>query len=220
VKNLRGDGLADDLNRLIQEEWRQWCKRGVCTMDGTVAFDELERLLICTAAMDGEFLVLKKVTPANPWGFALQQVDMDQLDHTLFLEKTSTGTEIRMGVEVDQYRRPVAYWLWTRHPNEWSSTYLARKRIPAENVCHAFDPDSANQTRGIPWMAPAMFQMNMLRRYMEAEVTTAPKPTQAKAATPIAPLPCKRSPADSCSSTRAPSRNSIPITPTPRLATS
>jgi capsid protein len=40
----------------------------------------------------------------------------------------------------------------TRHPNEWSSTYLARKRIPAESVIHAFDPDSANQTRGVPWM--------------------------------------------------------------------
>jgi lambda family phage portal protein len=173
VKNLRGDGLADALNKQIAAEWKSWCKRGTCTMDGTLAFDELERLLIRTAGMDGEFLVLKKVTGANAWGFALQQVDMDQLDHTFFLEKTSTGTEIRMGVEVDKYRRPVAYWLWSRHPNEWSSANIARIRVPAQDVCHAYKPDSANQTRGVPWMAPAMFQMNMLRGYMEAEVTAA-----------------------------------------------
>jgi lambda family phage portal protein len=173
VKNLRGDGLADALNKQIKDEWRLWCAKGVCTMDGKQSFDELERLLIRTAAMDGEFLVIHKVTNANPWGYAIQRMDMDQLDHTFFLEQTTRGTEIRMGVEVDKFMRPVAYHIWNRHPNEWSARPLDRVRVPAEDVVHGFRMDSAMQTRGVPWMAPAMFQMNMLRGYMEAEVTAA-----------------------------------------------
>lgn len=172
VRNLRGSGFAETLNKQIRDEWEKWCQRGICTVDGLQSFDELERLLIRTAAMDGEFLILDKPTN-NPWGYALQHIDMDQLDHTFFLEQTTRGTEIRMGVEVDKFRRPVAYHLWTRHPNEWSARPQNRVRVPAETVHHGYRLDSALQTRGVPWMAPAMFQMNMLRGYMEAEVTAA-----------------------------------------------
>jgi lambda family phage portal protein len=172
VKNLRGDKLADALNAQIKAEWHLWRQKGNCTLDGKLSFDELERLLIRTAAMDGEFLVIEKVVN-NPWGFALQHMDMDQLDHTFFLEQTTIGTEIRMGVEVDKFRKPVAYHLWNRHPNEWTSRPMDRVRVPANIVCHAYLPDSALQTRGVPWMAPAMFQMNMLKGYMEAEIIAA-----------------------------------------------
>ena len=161
VQNLRGGKLADTLNAQIKAEWKLWRQKGNCTLDGKLSFDELERLLIRTAAMDGEFLVIQKVVN-NPWGFALQHMDMDQLDHTFFLEQTTIGTEIRMGVEVDKFRKPDAYHLWNRHPN-----------VPANIVCHAYLPDSALQTRGVPWMAPAMFQMNMLKGYMEAEIIAA-----------------------------------------------
>jgi lambda family phage portal protein len=172
IKNLRGDGLADVLNKQIASEWHTWCQRGNCTVDGKKSFDELERLLARTGAMDGEFLVLEK-SVNNRWGYSLQHIDVDQMDHTFFMEQTTRGTEIRMGVEVDQYMRPVAYHLWTKHPNEWSARPNDRVRVPAEVVIHAYREDSARQTRGVPWMAPAMFQMNMLRGYMEAEVTAA-----------------------------------------------
>jgi len=172
VTKLRGGALATDLNKQIADEWEAWKAQGNCTVDGKLSFDELERLLVRTAAMDGEFMVLMR-PDANAWGFALQHVDMDQLDHTYFDENLSNGREIRMGVEVDKYRHPLAYWLWTRHPNEWTSNPLARVRVPADSAIHAFLPDSAMQTRGKPWAAPAMFKMNMLRGYMEAEVTAA-----------------------------------------------
>lgn len=172
VKNLRGGALADALNEQIASEWKAWCARGQCTIDGKLSFDELERLLIRTAAMDGEFIVLARPVD-NRWGFSLQHMDVDQLDHTYFDESLSGGREIRMGVEVDKFRKPLAYWLFNRPPNEWTINPLARVRVPADQAIHAYLPDSALQTRGIPWAASAMFQMNMLRGYMEAEVTAA-----------------------------------------------
>lgn len=172
VKMLRGGGLADAVNQQIADEWAAWCARGNCTVDGRLSFDELERLLIRTAAMDGEFIVLMRPYE-NAWGFSLQQVDMDMLDHTYFDEDLGGGREIRMGVEVDKFRKPLAYWLWTKPPTEWTSNPLARVRVPAQTAIHAYLPDSALQTRGKPWAAPAMYKMNMLRGYLEAEITAA-----------------------------------------------
>lgn len=172
VKKLRGDTLADTLNQQIKDEWKEWCQRGNCTMDGLMSFDELERLLVRTAALDGEFVVILKAAD-NPWGFALQFVDTDQLDPTFFDEQRGGQTFIRMGVEIDKFRKPVAYWLFTKHPNEYTTSPNNRVRVLAENCVHAYLPDSALQTRGVPWAAPAMYKMNMLRGYMEAELVAA-----------------------------------------------
>ena len=172
VKNLRGGDLAEQLNQQIESEWQAWGRRGNCTMDGTMSFAEVERLFIRTCAMDGEFLCLLNRAD-NDWGFALQIIDVDQLDSTYSVPPAKGRNEIRMGVEVDQFRRPVAYWLWTQHPNEWAAGERNRVRVPAENVIHVYLPDSARQTRGVPWMAPGMYQMNMLKGYMEAEITAA-----------------------------------------------
>jgi lambda family phage portal protein len=48
-----------------------------------------------------------------------------------------------------------------------------RVRVPASEIIHAFIPLRVNQTRGIPWMAPSMIEMNMLVGYKEAEVVAA-----------------------------------------------
>lgn len=172
VKALRGSALAGSLNQQIETEWKRWGKRGNCTVDGTMSFSDLERLFVRTVVMDGEFLCLLRAAD-NPWGFAVQVVDVDQLDSTHNVPPAQGRNEIRMGVEVDKNRKPVAYWLWTQHPNEWSTSDRARIRVPAEYVIHSFLPDSARQTRGVPWMTPAMYQMNMLKGYEEAAITAA-----------------------------------------------
>lgn len=174
VQKLRGGTLAESLNQQIADEWAQWCQRGNCTMDGSREFFEVEGLFARTIAQDGEFLCLLNVAD-NDWGFALQILDVDQLDSTYFVapQNSPTGNEIRMGVEVDKFRRPVAYWLFAKHPAEIGFNPYERKRVTAGSVIHAFLPDSALQTRGVPWMTPAMYQMNMLKGYMEAEITAA-----------------------------------------------
>jgi lambda family phage portal protein len=44
------------------------------------------------------------------------------------------------------------------------------KRIPAENMIHVFESIRAGQTRGEPWMAPAIAQLKMLNAHREAEL--------------------------------------------------
>lgn len=171
VKLLRGGKFNEELNALISSEWAEWCRKGNCTTDGSMSFHELERLTVRTAAMDGEGLYLKNAFD-NPWGFALQMLDVDQLDTTYFV-RWNGQSEVRMGIEVDKFRRPLAYWVYSGHPQEVGQSPALRFRIPAGSVIHPFLPDSARQTRGIPWCTPAMPAMNQLRGYMEAEVVAA-----------------------------------------------
>ncbi len=171
VKLLRGDKLDDKLNAILASEWAAWCRKGNCTTDGSYSFHATEQLVIHTAAMDGEALFLKNAWD-NPWGFALQMLDVDQLDTTYFV-RWNGQYEVRMGIEVDRFRRPLGYWLFSGHPSELGQSPQTRYRIDANSVIHLFRPDSARQTRGIPWATPAMASMNQLRGYMEAEVVAA-----------------------------------------------
>ncbi len=171
VKLLRGGGLDENLNAQILSNWYAWTRKGNCTTDGRYSFHALERLTVRTMACDGEGLFLKNSWD-NPWGFAVQMLDVDQLDTTYFV-RWDGKREVRMGVEVDKFRRPLAYWLYSGHPSEVGQGPQDRYRVDATSVLHCFDPDSARQTRGVPWAAPAMGSMNQLRGYMEAEVVAA-----------------------------------------------
>lgn len=171
VKLLRGGKLDETLNTQISAEWREWCRRGSCTVDGKLSFHALEKLVVRTVAQDGEALFVKNAAE-NPWGFALQMLDADQLDTTYFL-RYDGRTEVRMGVEVDKFQRPLGYYLFASHPSELGQSPQARYRLDASYVLHLFDTDSARQTRGVPWATPAMSNMNQLRGYMEAEVVAA-----------------------------------------------
>lgn len=173
VKKLRGDGLQDKVNQELERSWKDWNKRANCSVDGKLSWSALQRFWIRNVAMDGEVFLRKVPLPGNPHLYALQFIDPDQVDPTFFIERLQNGNEIRMGVEVDKFQRPVAYWIWDRHPSEQTSSPQQRRRIDASEIIHSFIPLRVNQTRGIPWMAPAMIEMNMLVGYKEAEVVAA-----------------------------------------------
>ncbi len=173
VKKQRGEGLLEKINDEIEDAWADWSERENCSVDGKMSWAALQRFFTRCVAMDGEAFVRKVPLPGNPHLFALQFIDPDQVDPTFFMQRLPDGNEIRMGVEVDQFQRPVAYHIWDRHPSEYGSNPQLRRRIPASEIIHAFIPLRVNQTRGVPWMAPAMFEMNMLAGYKEAEVIAA-----------------------------------------------
>src|SRR5579871_2603234 len=173
VKKKRGDGLLDAINEKLHEAFRKWSKPENCTVTGKMSWSALQRFWMTQLAQDGETFLRKIPLAGNPFLYALQFIDPDQVDHTFFMERLTNGNEIRMGVEVDQYQRPVAYHIWNRHPSEYTSSPHQRIRVPATEILHSFIPARINQTRGIPWLFASMWEMNMLGGYKEAEVTAA-----------------------------------------------
>jgi lambda family phage portal protein len=157
----------DPLNDRIEAAWKRWAMRGECTVDGGMSFAALQRLMMRTVVMDGEFLAIRRRDPRAPFGYQLQPIDADQLDETLNRIATASTNAITMGVERDSAGRPVAYHLWNRHPTDVGRV---RERVPARDVLHVFKRLRVGQVRGVPWFAPALVTWKLGDRYTEAEL--------------------------------------------------
>lgn len=175
VKAKNTDGSFDRIgNAQIEREWSAWGRRGNCTVDGKMSWLDAQKFFIQSLARDGEVLI-RKVTYPNKWGFALEFLEPDVLDEKKN-EVLPNGNQIRMGVEIDKYFRPVAYHILTVHPGDGGYySPLARKhvRVPADKIIHAYMGDRAQQTRGVPMMASVIASLKMLHGYREAELVAA-----------------------------------------------
>ena len=163
----RPDALANDL---IEKAWRDWSRREVCTVTGRMTWFEVQRLVLRSTARDGDCIV-RMIRDAK--GFRLQLLEGDRLDINFNMDRLASGNEVRMGVEIDRFGKPVAYHLLDKHPADVSVVQAKRERIPAEQVIHPFITDCIAQTRGTPWMVSAMTRLQMLGAYEEAELTAA-----------------------------------------------
>lgn len=171
VRNNDG-GLNKTFNTKIETAWRDWCKSGNCTVDGKKSFRAVQNLVLKSVATDGEVFVRMVPGFNNKYRFALQMIDADQVDHLFSRFPSKQENEIRLGVEVDTWGKPVAYHVNPAHPSDLGGS-LMRERIPAEFVRHLYDSERVNQTRGVTWFHPCMQEMRMLGGYVEAELVAA-----------------------------------------------
>lgn len=174
VKAQGLDGRLDTVgNDAIESAWKSWCRADNCTVTGRMNFVDCQNLFIESLARDGEVIV-RKVRYQNDFGFALQFLEPDHLDEKKN-ERLRDGKFIRMGVEMDEYRKPVAYHILTEHPGDLEyATHVRRtERVPADQIIHIYDPDRAEQSRGVPWMSTALSALKMLHGYREAELVAA-----------------------------------------------
>lgn len=174
--NLARDGKRDRASNVyVQTAWQSWGRRGTCTVDKRLSWNDVERLVLATIAGDGEALVYEVPYADNAFGYALQLIDADLLDEDYNLASGPNGNPIRMGIELDRLTQaPVAYHLWSRHPQDIETGVpLERKRYGADVLHHLFVPWRIGQLRGIPWMAPAMKALQHLGGYVDAEVIAA-----------------------------------------------
>jgi lambda family phage portal protein len=163
---------AKQFNVTLEKAWERFWKYP--TADQKMSGPAATRLWLVTVLADGEAFVQKiKGYPYNDSNFALQFIDADQVDINLQRLRRpndpSAPNEIRMGVEVDQYRRVIAYHIYEGHPSEFAG--VVRTRVPASEMDQAFVFLRANQSRGVPWIAPAMIKMHMVGEYDFAELT-------------------------------------------------
>jgi lambda family phage portal protein len=169
------DGEIDrKTNKAIESAWDEWCTKGNCTVDGKMSFRAYQDLCLRTEAMDGESFTRLVRGFDNKWGFALQSIDADQVDH-LFSRpggNRSGENEVRLGIEVNKWGRPVTYWVNPGHPSDFGGSLL-REPISADQIIHLFDPYRVNQTRGLTWFHAGMMSLKMLNGYMEAEIVAA-----------------------------------------------
>jgi len=170
-----GDGRSPDTesNRRIEAAWARWSEPENCSVDGRLSWEEIQALAIRTLAQDGECLVrMVEGFGDNPFGFALQVLDVDQIDSDLNRTPTDGVNEIRMGVEVNGWGRPVAYHVFPRHPYDYQQPRGSRRpeRIPASEIAHIYLMDRVGRSRGVTWFASILEDGHMLRGLQQAEL--------------------------------------------------
>ncbi len=162
--------LDTPANDAIEGAWKEWGRDPEVTGQNT--WKGLQRLIVENVARDGEVLIRKvRSWKHNRFGYALQVMDPEVVDveHNRDLKN---GHTIQMGVELDGWRRPVAYHLNTPKATADSYEYFGKKytRVPASEIIHLFLPEWVWQTRGVPFLATALLRLNMLGGYEEAEL--------------------------------------------------
>ena len=159
-------------NAQIETQFREWSKKRNCSIDQRLSFLDLQHLVLENLAIDGEVLIQLIPNAKNDYRFSLNVIDVDFLDDEKN-EVLSNGNEVRMGVEMDKNRKPVAYYLFEQNPYEYNFQYTgktASKRITADNIIHIYKQDRSYQTRGVPFLSPIMTQLKQLNGYLEAEL--------------------------------------------------
>jgi lambda family phage portal protein len=177
VKALDTVGKLDqDGNDRVESAFRTWGKNGNCTVDGKMSWIDAQKLCIESLARDGEVFIVKHRANEFHDSFAIEFIEPDQVDEQKN-ERLTNGNEVRMGVELDKYKRPVAYHVLTYHPGDYDYTTMAKSpkhiRITADRMIHIFEKLRAGQTRGEPYLAPALASIKQLGALREASIVNA-----------------------------------------------
>jgi lambda family phage portal protein len=178
VRKQRGQAYDDRTNEQIEEAWVEWGDALYCHTAGRLCFSDIERLLVRSLVESGEVLIriVRRSFGGSPIPLALEIIESDQLCDDYSVGQ-GTGGKIRMGVEVDDWQRPIGYWLYPYHPGDYqfSQSYADGRllRIPADEILHLFLCDRPGQTRGIPWFHAALMRLRNMGGYEEAELIAA-----------------------------------------------
>lgn len=166
------NGALDTIaNDIIETAFWRWAEKKYASIDGQLSFRGVQSLIMRTVARDGECFI-RKVSGknVNDFGFTLQVIEPDFIDET-YNENLPNGNFVRMGVELNSDRRPVAYYLTVvpKGADLYTNMISGRERvrIPASEMIHLYDRERANQTRGISWMATAAVQLQQLVKFEE-----------------------------------------------------
>ena len=177
VKAVNPDNTPDTGgNRIIEDAWAEFSRMGGPVASGKMSLIDLSNHVISGMARDGEVFLRIVRDGSLRHGIGVQIIEPDRVDEEMN-ERYRNGNDVRMGIELNEFRTPVAYHILLNHPGDYDYTTLAkgtkRVRIPAAEIMHIYRQERADQTRGVPWSTAAISALKMLHGYREAELVAA-----------------------------------------------
>lgn len=177
VKNQRG-GLLSAINDDIESAWDDWSRAENCHTGGKLHFCDLERQAFGQIFEAGEIMIRKHYQPFGPSNipFSLELIESERIADDVLTPVAGVSQFYRLGVERNEFGRPVAFWVRQYHPGEIRYAGADPNllfRLPAEQAFHLYIVDRWPQTRGEPWLHSVMRRLNDMDGYAEAEITAA-----------------------------------------------
>ena len=179
VESTRGERRRG-ANSDIERAWSLWSRADACHVGGRLHFSEIERMCVSEVFEAGEVFVRKhyRAFGTSEVPFALEIIEAERLVNE-YMSTTLTvqgKNELRMGVEVDEFGRPVAYHIKRRFPSEVAYSAAVAdyvERVPANQIIHLALVERWPQSRGVPWLHAAAPRLADMAGYSEAEITRA-----------------------------------------------
>lgn len=169
AKNMLGKLPHRSANDAIEKAFKGWAAPGNYSADGRMGMAAFQQAVMRGVARDGEAFV--RIVRSTDYGYSLVQIDPELVDETFNKAADNTGAAIKLGVEFNQWGRPLAYHVLDGHANDLTGTSAGRTRtrIPADEMLHLYIPRRPGQVRGESWLAPVMFLLKQIDGYVEAE---------------------------------------------------
>lgn len=169
--------LDENANDQIEKAYAAWMRMGSPTVCGKYDGISLHKAILNAVAQDGDVFIVEHRGAKFKHSISFEILEADYLDENYNI-KLNNGHEIRMGVEVDKYKKPVAYHFLQVHPGDERYSTITRsekyKRVPADRVIHVYDPSTrVGLTRGEPWLSSVIGGLDQLGAYREAAIVNA-----------------------------------------------
>lgn len=160
------DGSSDtDTNARIEAAFYDWGRD--CEVSG-LTWREVESLALAAGPEDGE-LLFRFRKGRGKYGIQIQLLDPALID--VALHREWKGNRVRMGIEIDDDGRPLAYWInAVKMGDEQGDIFTVGRhvRIPAREIRHCFLKRHVTQLRGYPWLSGGARRLWMLHDFEEA----------------------------------------------------
>ena len=155
-----------ELNQDILRRWENWADDACANAD---TIYQLQRIAARHFFTDGSFLIRRVYQVVDGVRkLSIEGLEFDYLDDTRDVDNGSK--RIVNGIEMDQYNRPLAYWLKSRFPSEYETVST---RIEAKDVILLFDRNRASDITGISQFASVVENLYSIGEYRTATMNLA-----------------------------------------------
>jgi lambda family phage portal protein len=174
---------------ITEDEFATWGDTTECDASRTQTFLGLTTQALSGALINGDALALVMWLPRadSRWATRLQMIESDRLATPPWL---ITKSNVRGGIEQDEFGAPIAYWITKKHPGDKAGLFHAGmgtlspnqddwQRIPAftpwgrRRVIHLYDKKRSGQSRGKSIFASVMREFRIAGEYLGHELQAA-----------------------------------------------
>ena len=175
-KPLRNDGsINEPLGAQIIREWRRWIRR--CDVTDELHWYAAQRLIMRAHPRDGEMFIQHVTGRTRGWPFANEDVPYRiELLESEMVPENLTRDEWRQGVQLDEWRRPLNYAVYLRHPGDFLTAFGRQttmpsdtKTVPREVMTHFKHACRWPATRGVTIFAPVISRLYDVKDLEESE---------------------------------------------------
>ena len=174
--------LAVKANDALRGLWLEWAQ-SMPESSRTLSWPSIEALACRTWLRDGEFLIqhLESGAPIRHRSrvpYSIELIEADYLPFDWSRASTPTQNRIVHGVELTDWREPIAYWLYREHPGDLgllaSPTSLLQvqselKRVSADLITHVKFVRRFGQVRGVSVFHSVLQRLEDIKEYEESE---------------------------------------------------